>query len=868
MNFAIILRLVLQYAGIKRSKSVKKTKAMNFLKERIHLKSIIILVLSIMMIAFILYKSNQAFEYKTDAFPITEAYALENDEVYQQSIPFVEGKLQSFSLKMATYGRVNKGSLQVAFYQNDVLVQQWSYQTELLVDDAYQEFMLDHKVAMSKNDNYYITVINQFDGENNIAMYTSNAGHSLSTKTSGNLNRTACYQLILENSKIKNQLTLPFVGAFLVLTMFALLFIDFRKYSLLKLVVYAVIGFVMIEIVSVDLFQQIRTDVAGKPLVKSAHYQTIEPMGTIKATFDTRDKDFTALEFMVSKDSPNLMGVRLVNADTNIEYINRDVLEGEVTETKYDGKIIRMNALGTDAGSAFIAGKYNVYITNKDSARLVNVNVIQNKDGKTSFNYALRESFGIGYVVAVIVLILIGIYILVILIYTNRNTFKVEQFFLCSVIPLALIYLTLMLPWSAPDTDSHYRTTYRYSNIFLGYEPKDEWMERADDSAIYMQMYGMSNPDVQDYTSVFKSVSGKVEHSEDVMTTCYSYMNCYSILNYLPQVIGITIGRLLGLGTILMIYLARIMIVIAYILACYHAIKIAPVGKIMFATIPLLPMSLMLSNTFSYDAMVIISTLCFVASILRLYHEKENKFALFETMFWIFVIGGVKGGGYLILLPLVMVLATKDLKKSLKLIIPIVLSGISSVVLFDIVLIGRPMFQLGNGNGGKMTASFALAEPLKYLHMLMQTYLQDIDMLAIDMGGTLLGWREPTIPYVFIAGLMLIIGVYAIYEADQLQLKNMDKWIFGAILLIELVFTPMMLLSWTPIGSLKVEGLQGRYYLPTLILIFLLFTKFKLHNDVEISDNKALAIKQTCIKWFVLISCICIYYMLRLYLRR
>ena len=63
---------------------------------------------------------------------------------------------------------------------------------------------------------------------------------------------------------------------------------------------------------------------------------------------------------------------------------------------------------------------------------------------------------------------------------------------------------------------------------------------------------------------------------------------------------------------------------------------------------------------------------------------------------------------------------------------------------------------------------------------------------------------------------MLIIGIFSIYEIDQLEFKYKDKWIFAFIIFIELYFTPVMLLSWTPIGSIRIEGLQERYYLPIL----------------------------------------------------
>ena len=129
-------------------------------------------------------------------------------------------------------------------------------------------------------------------------------------------------------------------------------------------------------------------------------------------------------------------------------------------------------------------------------------------------------------------------------------------------------------------------------------------------------------------------------------------MKTYFPTNYLPQIIGVTIGKILGLGTVPMLYLARILTIIAYIAGCLHAVRTAPVGKVIFASTALLPSALMAGCSITYDAMVLISTLCFTASILRARHEPENRAALIESAVWAAVIGSVKGGGYLILLAL------------------------------------------------------------------------------------------------------------------------------------------------------------------------------------------------------------------------
>lgn len=461
------------------------------------------------------------------------------------------------------------------------------------------------------------------------------------------------------------------------------------------------------------------------------------------------------------------------------------------------------------------------------------------------------------------------IYLLVVYLYSKKKEFTVERFFLVSAIPLMAIYLVLMLPWSAPDTNRHFQAAYRQANLLMG---KEEWVIRKDDADFYTTAWREpGNPTMQDISTVLYYKSFKANNTELVpWPSPDRRMEYYSIFCYLPEVLGICLGRILGLGSVLMVYLSRLFISIVYVLACYHAIKMAPVGKFIFAAIPLLPMSLMMGTAISYDPMVLLSTLNFLACSLKLSREPESKKTLAECMVWAFLLGAVKGGGYLILLPMIFIFVGGDRRRLLKNGALIVLAGIVSVVIFDAILpFGSTLFQFGEEGAGTLSSSFVLTNPLEYLHMCVDTYLTSVDSLMINMGGTALAWLEQTIPASIIVCLMLIIGIYSIYEKDELHLGQREKWVFGFIILLEFVLTPVMLMSSTTIGSGVVMGLQGRYYLPVLPLIIMLFTKYKLHDGAkDVTEDHVLQIKSSCFRVFALLSCLCVYYMLRLYFTR
>ena len=575
-------------------------------------------------------------------------------------------------------------------------------------------------------------------------------------------------------------------------------------------------------------------------------------------------------------------------------------------------------------------GVYQTYGTNSDDEGAGNTeeDITELREGAEvspllALNYRLTRSSGLGYGIACVVFSLLAVYILLVVFVTGLSHVSAVRFFIVSAVPLGLIYLILMLPWSVPDTGSHILATYRLSNIVMGADQDAEWQVRAQDADFFPVEWKEGKietpflPDTEDYARVFlRSSAGKDESAESDGRKMVDYfadrkMEYYSILCYLPQVIGFSLGRLLHLGTAGTLYLGRALILIAYMAACARAIRITPVGKGVFASIALLPMCLMLSSSYSYDAMVMISTISFTASILRLCHELDSRFALAESAIWAFAIGGVKGGGYLILLPLVLILfmtgrrngvtgsgmsgvndkqvneygdydgydgvneytghkaGGRQARRAGFIRAGIILgAGVVSVLIFDLILPSGSLFQFGEAGTGRMTASYALFHPLRYLNMLLGAFLVNADSLTLNMAGTRLSWLEYTIPAVCIAGLLGVTAVWAVFERDQLRFNGRDKKIFLAVILLELLLTPAMLLSWTPVGSKWIIGLQGRYFLPVLPLIYFVFAKFRLARSVDCPKQEEAEISRNCMRWICVLSCACVYYMLCTYLTR
>jgi uncharacterized membrane protein len=315
-----------------------------------------------------------------------------------------------------------------------------------------------------------------------------------------------------------------------------------------------------------------------------------------------------------------------------------------------------------------------------------------------------------------------------------------------------------------------------------------------------------------------------------------------------------------------------------YSILTYRAIKKTPVGQGAIALSCLLPISLMQLTAYGYDSAVLTITINYFVSIFIL--DNKNKFSnkrdIIEGLFWSFLLGAVKGGGYVILFPIVfmLVIGAVNLKHTMYIAASILLSAFS-LLINDYLLQDHSskFFQLGGENANFYSAAFAWHNPIVYLQMLIRTFLKDIDDLSLSMLGRALGWNENVTPIILLVGLLLAIIVYSIYEYKAIIFTKGKKLSLFISILMVLLFTPIMLLSNTPKESPTIIGLQGRYFLPVLPLIILIISEInskmiKLDIEKKKFFQHQLAMQSYCLMAFSILSSIVVCFLLKVYLTR
>lgn len=824
---------------------------------------IIYVIVCLICCVFIFESSYSVFKTRTALYDTSEAYELRSGEIVTQEISGFSGNLKNIYILFATSGRINNGQMKVRLLKESEVVHEWLLGADELKDNAYKKFTLPRYYAMDQNSSYAIQVEERYEGENAVSLYLSAGSSNLTgSDDDGRLaNHTICYQL--ESISLKETLIFQCVLMLILLVFFILLATDKRVKNIWKIIIAVMIA-LFVSVIILDLFERINTEV---PIIKAAFTGEKEEVQAGESkTYNFSDPwcEFDVLEVFFDADDVNGMHVALSDAAT-----------GELIDEMYmdDNTIVSdassgRNAIMLSPGYSMGKGGYVISVDNGGTS-----SVFLNMNGGNLDVMAIKYT-RIGIYMAMLVMMILAAYISVLVLLTRGDKpLSLVKFFLLSAIAVGLCYFILFLPWSVPDTNSHYPAVYRLSNMLLGFPEDREWTCRAEDGRYFISVSRDFQPQIRSYADTVYNFTFFCQDERMIdFPADAQKMEFYSILCYWPQTLGLTLGRILGLGAIACTYLARLGIFIFYVWGCCHAVRVTPVGKSIFAFIALMPMPLSNSSGISYDPLVFITTLNFTASVLALNHKPASKKLWFEAVIWAFMVGGTKGGGYLILLPLALLLLDRTkIKGSSIRCLSIIGSGLFSVLLFNKLLqIGNTLFQFGAENNGNMSTMDALRHPIRYLQMALLTYISEGNDFIFDLLGTNLSWVERTVPAYVLAGLALIVILYAIMEKDELTLDKRHKYVFAFIIALLVVTLPAMLLSFTYKGARMVLGPQGRYYLPVHALILLLLTKFSLHQDIfaGTDSSKECVIKNRMIYIYGLLSCLAVYYMMRLYLLR
>ena len=473
---------------------------------------------------------------------------------------------------------------------------------------------------------------------------------------------------------------------------------------------------------------------------------------------------------------------------------------------------------------------------------------------------------------------------------------------------LGILYLFVLPPLAAPDEISHYVSAYRLSSQMTGQPQRDRygrvllraqdaWGEDLDGDFVYepdedgnLQVTAESREQAVKLGETLDESTYELFHTLGVngqyapeRTAGIQSMGAYvsstyppvttTPLAYVPQAIGISLARILGLNTVCLLYFGRLCNLIFFVIMLYLSMKRIPFGKEVLLGVAVLPMTLHLAASFSYDVMILSCMFLLTAVCLDLAYEKET--VRVRDVVLLAVLAAVAGPCKMVYAPILglcLLIPMRKFGKVRNWFISAFAVGIAwgmamylvnSQVITTYATATEADSYVEWAEEAGFSISLLIHNPVLLVRMFYQTLLWNAKDMHITMIGGWLGNLDQVldVPYLAVwAFTLCLIGLALKIPGEQIRMTGRHRVWIGFLCAACAGLTMLsMLIAWTPVSSRVILGVQGRYFLPFLPVLLL---ALKNHTVVLTKDkNRSILYLMCCLNGYALVrlfSIVCI----------
>lgn len=471
----------------------------------------------------------------------------------------------------------------------------------------------------------------------------------------------------------------------------------------------------------------------------------------------------------------------------------------------------------------------------------------------------------------------------------GRGVCRLETIYLAAAMSFGCLYLYVLPPLSAPDEVRHYISAYEISNRLLG-QPStgsdglgaddkvrvraEDWFaeDSCGDYQPFLTEQGLLATDAdgadgakvlgqtlteETYRMIHEKGLSRFESPERAVwesqarsqitpgtdTGAYGEGTDTALSNHQPVVttpcayfipaLGITLARLLHLNSLGLMYLGRLFNLMFFAAAAYLSMRRLPFGKeVLFGT-ALLPMTIHLSASFSYDVLIMAGIFYFTACCLDLAFQAERvRPADILVLAAVMAAAGPCKMVYAVFMGLCLLIPVRKFGgwgKWLLAAACVFGAWCAAMVLVNSQTVASYATETDSYVSWAGEAGFSLTmlihQPVKAFQMFFNTIIWQAQYWHMTIIGAYLGNVDTVldVPYLlvlFFTGSLLLLALRK--PGENLVLTGKGRiWIWCLCFLCAGAVMLSMLISWTPISSRIINGVQGRYFLPFLPVLLL-----------------------------------------------
>lgn len=401
----------------------------------------------------------------------------------------------------------------------------------------------------------------------------------------------------------------------------------------------------------------------------------------------------------------------------------------------------------------------------------------------------------------------------------ENNSFNRLFLFIFTLVVLVVSMLTP--PFQSPDEMAHFKRAYTLSQGQFFLDKRGDGL--VDKSLIDFEKNYNTFPFHYDQKNSFslEAKSRAIHWSYEQINISLVNTAVYFPIAYIPQAIGIKIGTLFNLSIFETYKIAKFSSIVLCLLFIYLANKTFPITPLGYFFLSL-PMAIFQISSTSTDGILFsLSMLCGALLYKGIYKGSDfNIKDLFILCGVFFILSTNKMNILPIFILLVLACNMSKIRCGYR------FSFITLMLIFSWILFSYIHFS-GDFNQGGVTVSdkikFYLENPTQFLIIFYNTFtsIESIEEYIKQFIGVL-GWLDTPLnynKYIFITIIGMLIFFSGLKKISSFKIFCINLFAFFSVVFITFL---LLLLTWTPLTENIIHGIQGRYFIP-LVIIFSYF---------------------------------------------
>jgi len=411
-------------------------------------------------------------------------------------------------------------------------------------------------------------------------------------------------------------------------------------------------------------------------------------------------------------------------------------------------------------------------------------------------------------------------------------------FLLCAA-ALGTVFVFLTQPYVVPDEGTHFAQAYMlFSKHESGYDIRQEdWRFREKNE----KELGIKST-YKRYAILLDEAALWNQSGEEVTLQAKKENNVP--LGHIATGIAVQCAKMLNLSGIALFYFGRLVNMLVYCAMMALTIYLIPVGKAAVMCLALSPVSLQQAASYSYDPIVMALAFVFTAYVLRLWDQKKTiSLRQFCVLCLLGMLLAPSKIAYVPMVLTVFLIPTAHYgfgkRKWVYPMLTVVLA-VAALIYVQADTVNASVAMDSSMPVSTYTVSSLVKDIRGAINVFLCTFEVKSDFYYNYLFCRNLGWHQLH-AYAWLSALLLLVFVLGCQQMQGERLAPLGvgkRWgVLLALLMTVGLILISMLLAWTKQGNPYIEGVQGRYFIPALILL------------IPILRNSQITISETANRW-------------------